>query len=410
MSKYVIIGNSAAAIGCVEGIRSVDSTGDITIVSSEEHHVYSRPLISYLLQKKTDLKRMKYRPESFYDENHCDIIYKNTAASIDPEKKSVYLSTGRSLSYEKLLVAVGSSPFIPPMAGLESVPKRFAFSCLDDALALEKALTPTSRVLIIGAGLIGLKCAEGISGMAGSITIVDMSPRVLSSILDEDSSKIVQQHLEEHGLKLILSDSVDSFAGGRAILKSGQSVDFDILVTAVGVRANISLVKDAGGECGRGITIDSSCKTSLPEVYAAGDCTESVDVVTGQTRVMALLPNAYMQGYCAGRSMAGDAEAGFTNAMPMNSIGLFGLHIMTAGSYEGETYDSYDNCFKRLFYKDNRLVGFIIAGDTSKTGIYTSLIRNRVPLDTIDFPLICERPTLMAFSKETRKEFLGCAR
>ena len=108
--------------------------------------------------------------------------------------------------------------------------------------------------------------------------------------------------------------------------------------------------------------------------------------------------------------MAGDAEAGFTNAMPMNSIGLFGLHIMTAGSYEGETYDSYDNGFKRLFYKDNRLVGFIIAGDTSKTGIYTSLIRNRVPLDTIDFPLICERPTLMAFSKETRKEFLGCAR
>ena len=408
MSKYVIIGNSAAAVGAVEGIRSTDTSGDITIVSSESHHTYSRPLISYLLQKKTDLSRMKYRPDSFYDENCCDIIYKTVVTALDPEKKCVYLSTGKNLSYEKLLVAAGSTPFVPPMTGLDAVKKKFSFSCLDDALALEKELGRSSRVLIIGAGLIGLKCAEGILDRVGSVTVVDLAPRVLSSILDEESSAMVRTHLEEKGIRFLLDDSVAEFSGSRAVLQSGVTLGFDILVTAVGVRANASLVKNAGGECGRGIIIDERCQTGLADVYAAGDCAEGTDLVTGQRRVLALLPNAYMQGHCAGVNMAGGGET-FNTAMAMNSMGLFGLHMMTAGSYEGECYVSRDGGLKKLFYKDDRLVGFIVIGDTSSVGIYTSLIRNKTPLSSIDFDLICQKPTLMAFSKERRAELLGGA-
>lgn len=408
MSKYVIIGNSAAAIGAVEGIRSTDKQGSITIVSAEGQHVYSRPLISYLLLKKTDLTRMKYRPDSFYDENGCDIIYQTEATAIDPKEKSVLLCTGKKLSYEKLMIATGSSPFLPPMSGIEQVEKRFSFSCLDDALALQKTIKRSSRVLIIGAGLIGLKCAEGILDRVSSVTVLDLAPRVLSSILDEDSSAMVQAHLEEKGLLFILGDSVKEFSSGRALLQSGQSVGFDILVTAVGVRANISLIKDAGGACGRGISVDERCKTSLPDIFAGGDCTESTDLVSGQTRVLALLPNAYMQGHCAGVNMAGGEET-FDKAMAMNSMGLLGLHMMTAGIYEGECYVSREGGLKKLFYKENRLVGFIILGDTSAAGIYTSLIRDKTPLDSIDFDLICQKPTLMAFSKEKRAKLLGGA-
>ena len=351
---------------------------------------------------------MKYRSDSFYDENCCDIIYKTVVTSLDPEKKCVYLNTGKKLSYEKLLVAAGSSPFVPPMTGLENVEKKFSFACLDDALALESELKRSSRVLIIGAGLIGLKCAEGILNRVSSVTVVDLAPRVLSSILDEEASAVVQTHLEEKGLRFILGDSVAEFSGGRAVLKSGTTLGFDILVTAVGVRANSSLVKDAGGDCGRGVSIDERCQTSLPGVYAAGDCAEGADLVTGEHRVLALLPNAYMQGHCAGVNMAGGEEA-FNTAMAMNSMGLFGLHMMTAGSYEGDCYVSREGGLKKLFYKDNRLVGFIVIGDTSSVGIYTSLIRNKTPLDSIDFELICEKPTLMAFSKEKRAELLGGA-
>lgn len=406
MSKYVIIGNSAAAAGAVEGIRQVDKEGDITIISAESHHSYSRPLISYLLQKKTDLERMKYRPERFYDENGCDIIYKTVAKAIDPKEKSVYLSTGEKISYERLLVAAGSSPFLPPMPGYEQVKNKFSFSCLDDALALERELKPSARVLIIGAGLIGLKCAEGIFDRVGSVTVIDLAPRVLPSILDEEASELVKAHLEEKGLRFILGDSVAEFSNGMAVLKSGASCGFDILVTAVGVRANTALVKEAGGDCGRGISIDKCCKTTLPDVFAAGDCAEGTDLVSGEKKVLALLPNAYMQGHCAGINMAGGQES-FETAMAMNAMGLFGLHLMTAGAYEGECFISRDGGLKKLFYKDKRLAGFIIIGDTAAAGIYTALIREKTPLESIDFDLICQKPTLMAFSKEKRAELLG---
>jgi NAD(P)H-nitrite reductase large subunit len=122
---------------------------------------------------------------------------------------------------------------------------------------------------------------------------------------------------------------------------------------------------------------------------------------------MALLPNAYMQGECAGVNMAG-GEKIFDKAIPMNAIGFFGLHMITAGNYSGETYsETKNNNYKRLFYNDNKLNGYIMIGDVEKAGIYTSLIREQTPLDTIDFALVCERAGLMAFTKEDRQVKLG---
>ncbi|MGN0479138.1 MAG: NAD(P)/FAD-dependent oxidoreductase [Hominenteromicrobium sp.] len=407
MSKYVIIGNSTAAIGCVEGIRSVDADGEIVLISSEKHHTYSRPLISYLLEGKTDEQRMKYRPDSFYTDNRVTAKLGVKAEKLDAEKKTVQLENGEVIPYEQLLVATGSTPFIPPMQGLETVEKAFTFMSLDDAKALENALTPESRVLIIGAGLIGLKCAEGIAERVKSITVVDMADRVLPSILDETGSGIVRAYLEKHGMTFYLNDTVSAFDGGHAVLRSGAAIDFDVLVIAVGVRPAVSLVKDAGGAVRRGIAADSTGRTTLPDVYAAGDCAESFDISAGVNRVLALLPNAYMQGHTAGVNMAG-GRASFDNAIPMNAIGFMGLHIITAGAYDGETYTAKDGeNYKILFYKDDLLKGYILIGDVARAGIYTALIRNRTPLSTIDFGLICEKPQLMAFTSNARRNLLS---
>ncbi len=407
MRRYVIIGNGTAAVGCVEGIRSVDKTGEITIISEENHAVYSRPLISYYLEGKTDLERMKYRGDSFYADNGCKVLFGKRAALLDAEKKQVVLDDQTTLPYDKVCVAAGSRPFVPPFEGLETVENKFSFMTLDDALALEKALNERSKVLIVGAGLIGLKCAEGICGRVKSITVCDLADRVLSSILDFDCAAVAQKHLEENGIRFLLGDTAVRFEGNRACMKSGKVEEFDVLVLAVGVRANTELVKNAGGEVNRGIAVNPKMETSLPDVFAAGDCTEGYDSSLGANRVLAILPNAYLQGQTAGGNMAGGNVA-FENAIPMNSIGFFGFHIMSAGTYDGERIEERtEKAIKRFFVKDGFLKGFILLGETERAGIYTSLIREKTPLDTVNFDLMKKVASNLIYSQEKRRKKFG---
>lgn len=406
-AKYLMIGNSTAAVGGIEGIRSVDQTGQIVVLTTEPHHTYSRPLISYLLEGRTDRERMKYRPSDFYEKNGVQ-LHVAEATALDAAAKVVTCADGTQYGYEKLLVAAGSRPIVPRFSGLDTVEKRFTFMSLDDAAALEAALTADARVLIVGAGLIGLKCAEGIAGRCGSITVVDMAERVLPSVLTAEAAAPVQAHLErELGLRFILGDSVSGFAGNVATLASGGTVEFDILVVAVGVAPNVELVKAAGGEVGRGIITAPTSATTLADVWAAGDCAESFDLAAGKSRVLALLPNAYQQGHTAGVNMAGGA-ASFDCAIPMNAVGFAGLHIITAGVTTEEARITADGGnYKALFTGDGLLKGFILVGDVARAGIYTRLIREQVKLDTINFDMIAERPQLMAFAAADREAMLN---
>ena len=407
MKQYVIIGNGVAAVSCIEGLRSADKEGKITVISEENHPDYCRPLISYYLENKTDTERINYRGADFYEKMGCDVFYGKKAVNIDTSSKTVVLDDGKKIPYTSLCVAAGSSPFVPPFEGLDTVEHKFKFMMLDDALALEKAVTKDSKVLIIGAGLIGLKCAEGLRERVASITVCDLADRVLSSILDAECGKTIQNHLEKNGIQFMLGDTAVSFEQNSAKMKSGKTVDFDVLVLAVGVRANTSLVKDIGGEVNRGIIVNEKMETTVDSIYAAGDCTEGDDISFGQKRVLALLPNANMQGYTAGVNMAG-GDSVFDNAIPMNSIGFFGLHAMTAGTYDGEMYEEKgEGKIKRLFTKDGMLKGFILIGTDERAGIYTSLIREKTPLDTIDFEIMKKVATTAVFSSENRRKKFG---
>lgn len=405
--RYVIIGNSVAAVGCIEGIRSTDQESEITVVSNESYHVYSRPLISYLLYGKTDFERMKYRPDSFYKDNRVTLLTNKTVTAIDPSKKEIALASGETIPYDKLLVGTGSRPFVPPMAGLDTVKNKFSFMTLDDALGLASAITPSSRVLIVGAGLIGLKCAEGVREKVKSITVVDLADKILASILNDQGGLLIKEYLEKKGIRFYLGNSVAEFKENTALLKNGETVDFDVCVLAVGVRPNTELVKEIGGEVNRGIIVNAKCETSLADIYAAGDCSEGFDSSIGANRVLALFPNAYMQGFCAGVNMAG-GNTEFTDAIPMNAIGFFGYHIITAGSYEGDLHEIADgDNYKALYVKDGLLRGYIMIGDTARAGIYTRLIREKTPLDTINFELLLTKPQLAALSQSDRKAILN---
>ena len=410
MKPYVILGNGVAAAHCIEGIRSVDKETPITVVSAEKHPVYCRPLISYYLEGRTEPARMNYRPEDFYAKNNCTVLYGRTATAMDAEQKTVALDDSEALPYTALCVATGSSPFVPPTEGLDSVEQKYTFLTLDDAIALKQAATGESRVLIVGAGLIGLKCAEGLRPLVKEITVCDLADRVLSSILDNECAARMQTRLEQNGVRFLLSDTAVRYEKNTALMKRGKQVTFDLLVLAVGVRANTALIKNCGGKTERGILVDERMQTSLPDVYAAGDCTQGIDASIGQQRVLAILPNASLQGYCAGVNMAG-GDAVFSNAIPMNAIGFFGLHALSAGSNcSGEVYEETDGRhLKRLYSKNNRLTGFMLIGDVARAGIYTSLIREQTPLNTLDFERLKQSPTTTAFPQQERRHKFGGA-
>ena len=409
MKNYVIIGNGIAAAGCIEGIRSADKEGSITVISEEKHPVYCRPLISYYLEDRTDLERINYRDPDFYERMGCKVLYGAKAVAIDAKKRRIELEDGSKLPYDAACIATGSVPFLPKFEGLETVEKKFSFMTLDDALALEKAIDKTSRVLVIGAGMIGLKCAEGVKDRVNSVTVCDLADHLLPSVLDAECAGLLQKRMEENGISFIMGDSVAEFKGTMAVLKSGGTLDFDVLVLAVGVRPNVSLAKEAGAKIGRGIVTDTRMQTSLPGLYAAGDCVESFDAATGEDKVLANLPNASMQGFTAGVSMAG-GDVIYDKGIMMNSIGFYGMHAMTAGSYEGEVYEEKtEGSVKRLYYKDDVLKGFVLVGCCERAGIYTSMIRERTPLSSIDFDLMKKGATTAAFSKEVRRHKFGGA-
>ena len=407
MKRYVIVGNGVAAVGCIEGIRSADAAGEITVVSLENHPVYSRPLISYYLEGKTDQERMRYRDADFYDRMGAGVLYGRRAVAIHPEEKTLALDDGTVLPYDALCLATGSTPFVPKFEGLDSVENKHSFMTLDDALALDQAIAPDSRVLIVGAGLIGLKCAEGLRDRVAEITVCDLADRVLSSILDTDCAALMQAHLEQHGIRFLLGQSVARFDGNLAEMTGGSTVPFDVLVLAVGVRANTALLKDAGGNVNRGMVVDAYMQTSLENIYAAGDCAEGDDASSGQKRVLAILPNAYLQGHTAGVNMAGGAEI-FDKGIPMNSVGFFGYHAMTAGTYEGELYEERtEDSIKRLYVSGDLLKGILLIGREERAGIYTALIREKTSLSTVNFELLRKAATTAAFSSEQRRKTFG---
>lgn len=410
MKPYVIIGNGVSAVGCIEGIRSQDKKRPIVVVSYEKHHVYGRPLISYYLEGKTDLERMKYRSDDFYQKNGCTVLYGVKAEKLLPEEKKVVLDNGKTLSYHSVCVATGSSPFVPPFKGLENVEHKYPFMTIDDMLNIEKAIDKDKNVLIVGAGLIGLKCAEGIVERVKSVTVCDLADRVLSSILDSECASIMEKALTDHGVKFMLKDSVAEFKPDFAVMNSGKEVPFDVVILAVGVRANTAILKDAGAVTNRGVIVNDKCRTSLKDVYASGDVTECFDVSFGAKRVIAILPNAYFQGNCAGVNMAGGKSV-LDNSVMMNSIGFFGMHAMSAGTYYGKeaggtVIEDNSNGIKRLYIKDGYLTGFMIIGKAERAGIYTNLIRQRVKLSENEIKLLKNPASLSLYSHDKRRKIL----
>jgi NAD(P)H-nitrite reductase large subunit len=409
--KYLIIGNSAGGIGTAEAIREVDKAGSITIVSDEPYPVYSRPLISKYLAEKRPLERILFRPSDFYEDNRINTFLGRKAEELDTDAHAVLLDDDTAIVWEKLLLATGGLPIVPPMEGSDS-DGVFTFTTLDDARAIDRYLAEARRTVVIGGGLIGVSVTEALVKRGIQVTIVEMMERILSTILDEETSALETTALEQSGVSILTGQTVtrvdtDSSTGrvNGVTLDDGTGVPCELVVVAIGVRPRTGLVASAGININRGIVVDRHMRTSLPDIYACGDAAEVFDFIHGENRVTPIWPNAYLGGRVAGFNMAG-VPTEYQGGTAMNSMNYFGLAVTTAGiatppdgSYT-VVIQRRNGSYKKVVLKDGLVVGMVFARDVERSGIVFSLMKDRVNVQGLEQALVADDFGLVSLPEE----------
>lgn len=414
--KYLIIGASAAGLACAEQIRSEDKTGDITVLTAESYLPYSRPSISYYLKGVVKEKYMLLRKPSFYAAKSINILTDTRVSAINTAQKTVRAGK-KSYSYDKLCLCTGSVPFVPAIKNVSGKDNVFTFLDLAAVKSVKSAANKNTRAVVIGAGLIGMKAAEGLSKICKSVDVVELSPRILPSILDAQSSVRVKKYVQEYGgLRFHLNDSVsEARTRGKkvtcVILGSGKQLKCDLLVIAVGVRPNTVLAEKAGLRVNRGIAVHpATMQTSDADIFAAGDCVLSHDMLDDSDKIIALWGNAVLQGKVAGSQMAGGSLT-LGGSFAVNAIDFYGIRICTCGLINAasdafkELIKQDKNTYKRLIMKDNRLVGFVLINANDNAGIYTNLIESKTDLRLLTGTLT-DTPSLFLFDEAVRKNKL----
>ncbi|MBQ6264994.1 MAG: NAD(P)/FAD-dependent oxidoreductase [Clostridia bacterium] len=414
--KYIIIGASAAGLACAEQIRKEDKDGEITVLTKEKYLPYSRPSISSYLKGAVKENNMYLRKSSHYTSEGIHIVTGAQVKIIDRKSKTV--KAGRkTYPYDKLCICTGSKPFVPPMKNVDGKENALTFLDLESAKRIKRLANPRTRAVVIGGGLIGMKAAEGLSKICKSVDVVELAPHILPSILDEKSAKTVKKHIETEGhIKFHLEQTVTEAKSSKnkiisLILKNGDEIACNLLLLAVGVRPETELAEKCGLEVSRGIITDpATMQTSDKSIYAAGDCTVSVDMLDGSKKIIALWPNAVNQGIAAGSQMAG-GKITINKSFSVNAIDFYGLRICTCGliNVQGAKYSDKVICngdrYKRLIFEGGRLAGYVLINSSENAGIYTNLIETGMDLSSLSGNLF-DTPNPFLFVKPVRNKLL----
>jgi len=419
-TEYLIIGNSVAGINCISGIREIDKNGSIVVVSDENVYNYSRPLISYFLGGRLGEDAISFKGEDFYKDNKVELMNGIRAEKIDVDRKEVITSRG-TIEFNKLLISTGGKPVIPSIDGYaEDIEGIFTFTNLSDAKRLDGYIKRKNikKGVILGGGLIGLKCAEGLIERGIQVSIVEMSDRLLSMTLDKDASLFIEEMLKnKKQCDVLTKETVNRImCDGKLLsgvtLSSGKNIHTELLIIAAGVRPDITLVKDTFIKYNRGILVDEHMRTSVPFIYAAGDVAEGKDMITGNNSVIAIWPVAAKQGKVAGMNMAG-SDIIYDGLFPMNAVDIVGVPVISFGITNPSETDGYEivkerreNIYKKIVLKDNRIVGCIFLGRIERSGIFQGLIKYKIDVSRFKDELLSDDFGLLVLPAEYRKHMV----
>ena len=412
MSHHVILGAGPAGIIAAETLRKHCPQDRITVVGDEREAPYSRMAIPYLLIGNIEEKGTWLRKgASHFADLRIDIVQAR-ATQVDANARQVVLDNGQTLAFDKLLIATGSHPVRPPIPGLD-LPGVHTCWTLEDARAIAALAKPGAKVLQMGAGFIGCIIMEALKQRGVELSVVEMGDRMVPRMMGPMAGGMIRDWCETQGVKVFTSTRVEALekadAGGlRVHLSGGQSVQADLVISATGVRPAIGFLKDSGLTCLQGVLTDERMQTNVPGIYAAGDCAEAFDMVSGQTIVSAIQPNAAEQARVAALNMAGQATTlkGVTQINVLDTLGListsFGNWQGVDGGEHAELTDQAAGRHLSLQFKDDIMVGCNSVGWTEHVGVMRGLVEGQVKLGAWKDALLKDPTKLM-------EAYLACA-
>lgn len=339
--KIVIIGAHAAGLDAASAARKTDRTAEITLITKEKKAAYSRCGLPFVLGKHIEqFDDLVVFPDRFYKMMKLNLLLETTVTNVDSKEKTVDITnkdgTKETLSYDSLIIATGADPFVPPIKGKDKNGV-FVVRTLDDGAKINKAIETAKSAVIIGAGLIGLEVAVACLERGLKTTVVEFLPYVLPVLLDKAMADNVQKALEAKGMNIIVGKGAEEFLGTdkvTGVLVGGETIPADVVVVATGVRANLDLAKNAGVDLGRGgIKSNAKMETNIKDVYAVGDCAESINLITRRPMMSQLGTTAVRQAKTAGINAAGGYST-FTGAIGSWITRLFETEVGGTGLTE----------------------------------------------------------------------------
>lgn len=380
-----MIGNGMAGIRTIEEIIALDSERyDITVIGEENYPNYNRIMLSNILQKKMTTPEIIMNDYAWYKDNQIHLINHNAANKIDVITKSVLLADGQEVSYDKLIIATGSRAFMLPVPGihLEGV---LGFRTIDDTEAMLQAAEKYQKAVVIGGGLLGLEAAKGLLDQGMDVTVVHLAEWLMETQLDEKAGRLLQTDLENQGLKFALGKATTKILGDSRVtgieFKDGGQLDTDLVVMSIGIRPETTLAIDTPITVNRGIIVDDYLATNVSDIYAVGECCEHQGIAYG------LVAPLYEQGKVLAAHLTEHETQPYKGSKMFTQLKVSGCDLFSAGSIvetkdvKGvESFDGISNAYKKLFIKDDKLIGVVLYGDTSEGNRYYNILKKEEAL------------------------------
>lgn len=386
---YIVVGAGPAGVVAVEHLRKYDPTGNIALIGDEPEPPYSRMAIPYYLVKKIDESGTYLRKSSdHYSNLGIDVVH-DRITSVDPAAGTVSLGAGGQRSYDRLLIATGASPIVPPISGVD-LPGVYNCWTLEDARNIIKLMEPGNDVVLIGAGFIGSIILEALAASGVNLTVVETENRMVPRMMNDTAGGMIRDWCASKGVNVLTSTRVQSIDQGSPLsvnFDNDTNLRADMVITATGVASNTGFLDGSGIEVGEGIIVDEYMRTSVDNVYAAGDCAQGKDFSTGGYSVQAIQPTAVEHGKLAAANMVRGHSQGHRGQVNMNVLDTMGLISSSFGMWMGveggddvERVDRDRFRYINLQFEGDCLVGASALGVTDHVGVLRGLIQSETRL------------------------------